>query len=103
MHTALAEEMLKEVRGRISEGDHPTTPPLPVEQLEDLANTLAYDRDRRIADLERQLAEARSALEFYADDWITDREGQPYEPTDLLWDDKGERARAALSPQKKMR
>ena len=51
-----------------------------------------------VGELETALAQAREALQFYADEWLrTAEEGTPYEPTDALWDDKGDRARRALT------
>lgn len=53
---------------------------------------------RRAERAEADLARAREALEFYEREWLrTTVEGTPFEPTDALWDDKGDVARRALA------
>jgi hypothetical protein len=66
MHRALADALLVQVRNRIAEGDHPSTPALPIEQLEDLADTLGarlaraldalghLDRARRVSERDQR-------------------------------------------------
>ena len=43
-----------------------------------------------------RIEQLEAALKFYADEWLKD-DGLPFEPTDALWDDKGETARKALN------
>lgn len=42
MHIELVKVLLPQVRQRTREGDYPTTPALPTEQLEDMVLTLAH-------------------------------------------------------------
>lgn len=47
--------------------------------------------------LTRRIRGLEEALKFYADEWLSEVEtGLHYEPTDALWNDKGQRARAVL-------
>jgi hypothetical protein len=42
------------------------------------------------------IAEIGRALEFYEREWLRSTDGERYEPTDALWEDKGDKAAAAL-------
>lgn len=66
-----------------------------------LAMHAESDQATRIANLERDLAEARAALTFYRDGWrpkTHNRPGLTWHPTEALLDDCGNRAKEALSP-----
>jgi predicted DNA-binding ribbon-helix-helix protein len=62
---------------------------------------------RKYAELADELAKARAenealraALRFYCDEWlVTAEDSTPFEPTDALWEDKGDRARKTLGLQ----
>lgn len=55
----------------------------------------------QLAASESEIATLRAALEFYRDNWlVTSDGGEPFEPNDELWEDKGARARAELNKEK---
>lgn len=56
---------------------------------EEAINAAIEAQTKRIADLE-------ACLKWYAQEWMRDSNGEAFEPTDALWDDKGTRAREAL-------